>query len=130
VDRDIRAFIAGVAVFVALYALYWCALAVGGNELQVGIAIIGFGYAVPLIAGGVTAYLSGGYQFAAVLGLGFAGAGLVATINFVASSFGFSSDFPAAASIPIVAILSLLVQVPLVLIGGAVVRLWLRWRHA
>jgi apolipoprotein N-acyltransferase len=96
----------------------------------VGYAILGFAYLVPIIAGGVTAYHSRRRQFAAVLALGVTGAILVALINWVGSSVGIASDFPGMASVPLVAALSLLVQVPLVLIGGAVVGLWRRSKHA
>lgn len=128
--RDIVAFAVGVAVVVALYALYWAALAMDIDNPRVGITIVGFGYAVPIIAGGVTAWLSKQHQFAALLILGVVAAVLVAIINFVASALGFASDFPGASSISVVAGLSLLVQVPLVLVGGAIVGLWLRSRHA
>ena len=129
-SRDIRAFAVGVALFVALYAIYWLALAVGVNDERLGLAVAGLGYAVPLVAGGATAYLAGSHQFAALLALGVVGAASIGVINFVASALGASSDFPGAASIPLVAALSLFVQVPLVLVGGAIVGLWLRSRHA
>ena len=129
-SRDIRAFVVGVALFVALYAIYWLALEVGVNDGRLGLAVAGLGYAVPLVAGGTTAYLAGSHQFAALLGLGVVGAVSIGVINFVASALGAGSDFPGARSIPLVAALSLLVQVPLVLVGGAIVGLWLRSRHA
>jgi hypothetical protein len=117
-NRDLRAFAIGLAVFTALYAAF----------LLVPIYPVYF--VIPLVCGGVVAYLSGRRQFAAVLGLGVVGSGVVAVLNFAASALGYPSDFPGASSILLVAGLSLLWQVPLVLVGGAVVALWLRWRHA
>ncbi len=128
--RDLRAFVFGLAVFVALYMLYWIALATPLDESPAGHALMGLGYAIPLVAGGVTAYFSGEHQFAAVLSLGVVGSVVIAVINSLASAVGMRVDFPGLTSIPLVAALSLLVQVPLVLLGGAVVGLWLRSRHA
>ncbi len=117
-NRDFRAFAIGLAVFTALYSVFLL------------LPVYPLFFAIPLIAGGVVAYLSGRRQFAAVLSLGVVGSGVVAVLNFAASAIGLPSDFPGASSIPLVAALSLLYQVPLVLVGGAVVGLWLRWRHA
>ena len=128
--RDRLAFAAGLTVFVALYALYWLVLAVRLDNAALGFAVVCFGYAVPLLAGGVAAYISSQHQFAVLLLLGVTGAVAVSLINFAASSLGARVDFPGASSIPTVAVLSLLVQVPLVLVGGAIVGLWLRSRHA
>lgn len=128
-NRDVRAFLAGTATFAVLYAAYFAAVTQASNH-AVGTVLMVLAYVVPLVAGGVTAYLAGQRQFAAVFALGVVGAGLVAVINFVASSLGAATDFPGLASVPLVAALSLLVQVPLVLVGGAVVGVWLRSRHA
>ena len=127
--RDTLGFAAGLTVFVALYALYWLVLAVRLDNVALGFAVMCFGYVVPLVAGGVAAYLSQQHQFGVLL-LGVTGALAVSFINFAASSLGARSDFPGASSIPTVAVLSLLVQVPLVLVGGAIVGLWLRSRNA
>ena len=83
-----------------------------------------------MVAGGVTAFFAQRRQFAAVLALGVAGAILVSLINLVGSLVGIASDFPGLGSVPLVFGLSLLVQVPLVLIGGALVGLWQRSKHA
>jgi len=129
--RDIRAFAVGVAAFVVLYAVYWAGLALALDASPVfGYAVFGFAYLVPLVAGGVAAALAQRHQFATVLLLGIAGAVLVAVINFIGSSVGIPSDFPGLGSVPLVAALSLLVQVPLVLIGGAIVGVWQRRRHS
>jgi hypothetical protein len=117
-DRDFRAFAIGLAVYTALSVLYFAA------------PLFPLYFAIPVISGGVVAYLSGRRQFAAVFSLGVVGAAVGAALNFVASSLGAPSDFRRASDIPFVAVMSLLYQVPLVLIGGAVVGLWLRWRDA
>ena len=130
-DRDVRAFGVGAVVFVALYTIYWVALArVRDVSPLFGHAVLGFAYLVPIVAGGVTALLSQRRQFAPVLALGIASAILVSLINAIGSSLGAPSDFYGFESIPLVAALSLLVQVPLVLVGGAVVGLWQSRKHA
>ena len=128
-NRDVRAFLAGTAAFAVLYALYFAAVTQVSNNV-IGAVLMGAAYVVPLVAGGITAYLAGQRQFAAVFALGIVGAGLVALINFGASSLGAPTDFPGLRSVPLVAALSLLVQLPLVLVGGAAVGVWLRSRHA
>ena len=128
--RDALAFAAGLGVFVALYALYWAALAARLDSTALGPTVIGFGYAVPVVAGAVTAYLSRQHQFAKLLLLGLTSAVVLSIINFAGSSLGVGSDFPEASGIPIVAVLSLVVQVPLVIVGGAIVGLWQRSRQA
>jgi len=117
-NRDLRAFAIGLAVFTALYAVIFL------------VPVYPLYFAIPLIAGGVVAYMSGRRQFAAVLSLGVVGSGVVAVLNFAASALGVPSDFPGASNIPLVAAFALLWQVPLVLVGGAVVGLWLRGRDA
>jgi len=49
--RDTLAFAIGLAVFVALWALYWLAVAARPQSVALGVAIVCFGYAVPLVAG-------------------------------------------------------------------------------
>jgi len=130
VSRDLRAFAIGLTVFVTLYAVDFLVLAQTEHMAGVGEVVVAVGYAIPVIAGGVTAFFCGGRDFASVAGVGIFGSLLVALLNALAALFGMPTDFSGWSSVPLVAVLSLFVQVPLALIGGAVVGKWLRPRRA
>jgi hypothetical protein len=66
-----------------------------------GIAVMCFGYAVPLVAGGAAAHLSQQHQLAVLLLLGVTGAVALSLINFAASSLGADLTFRELAAFPL-----------------------------
>jgi len=117
---DIRAVVVGLGIFVVLNLAYFSFLTwVNDVPSFVGALVYVSGYAVPVLAGAVTSFLARGRQFAAVLILGLAAAVCVGAINLFWSWLGLPTDLGDLTNFPVVVGLSLFVQVPLVVVGGA-----------
>ena len=130
--RDIQAFTAGLSVFFLLVLAYFLLAAASGNSVSpvLGWSITSLQYAAPLVSGAICARIARDRQFLALLALGVAASVVVGVLNFALSALGLPADLGGVANLPWVIGLSLFVQLPLVLVGGAISAFLARNAHA
>jgi hypothetical protein len=124
---DVRAIVAGIVVFVVLLIAYF-ALVTWVRDAPSFLWLLG--YTVPLLAGCVTGFMASRREFVALLILGVAAAICQGILNFVWGWLGLPTDLGGLRTLPWVVVLSLVVIVPLVVIGGTIGYLLHRGSHA
>jgi len=105
------------------------ALIAWASNSTLGVAVVLSSMAIPLVAGGVTAYVAGRRWFGVSLAVGAVGGGAIALLNLLTAWWGGSSRPPDVVEGMLMVVSSVVFEVPLVLIGGAVVFLSLRGRY-